>query len=138
MTASTLPLKLDGDTFTIAMDDLIRFGVVWYAEQGIFIALSEGGKSFAAYRESVKTQRLVRQAVACRPEHSFAAAFHGQPRPHAVHAHVGVKHARQRFLLEANGDIVLDTRCVASLNGLSTTRARFRNRGHGRFFFGLE
>ena len=49
---------------------------------------------------------------------------------------IGCPHARQRFWIESNGDIVLHKRNVEWVPGRDTQR--FRNRRSGRFYFGLE
>jgi len=52
-----------------------------------------------------------------------------------VYYNIGVKHARQRFIVEPNGDLVLHKQNVTWVVGADTDR--YRNEGDGRFFFGL-
>jgi len=128
--------QLDKDTFTISIPSLDRQGPIWYAEEGVYIARAEDQTSFAAYRQRIKGARTVLQQVRRRPEQSYGGAFHGQPRPHPIGYCIGCKHARQRFRIEPNGDIVLGKRSMVWTEGKDTKR--FKNDGDGRFFFGLE
>lgn len=134
--AGLLTIATRDEEVTVAVADAMAGGV-WYADAGIYVA-AEDGPDFAAYRAAAAGSVTVAKRVASHPEQSFAGAFHGLPRPHAVHTHVGVKHARQRFLVEPNGDIVLPRTCVSTLGGASHVGARFRNPGDARFFFGME
>lgn len=131
-----LTFILDDDTFTISLPALEREGPIWYAEQGVFVASADDPTGFAEYRTRVAGQRTLNQRVRERPEQTYAGAFNGQPRPHAVSANLGCKHSRQRFRLEANGDLVLHEWNVTSMPGKDT--ARFKCDGDARFFFGLE
>lgn len=135
--AGLLTIHLDDRAFTIAIDDA-KSGI-WFAHEAIFITKDpEGPPSLDEYLSGYHGRATIAKKVISRPEQSFGGAFHGQPRPHAVHAHVGVAYCRQRFLVEANGDIVLPKKCVDPIEGAENTGSGFPNSGDGRFFFGFE
>ena len=128
--------RLDAETFTISLTALDKEGPIWFAERGVYIARAEDETSFAQYKRRVEHSKTVAQQVQERPEQSFGGAFHGQPRPHATSYSVGCKHTRQTFWVEANGDLVTHKHAVTVIQGKDTDR--FKNKGNGRFFFGLE
>lgn len=127
---------MEEDAFTISIASLDQEGPIWFAEQGVYITRSEDKTSFSEYMDKIRNHRTISQRVLERPEQSFAGAYYGQPRPHAVSYNLGCKHVRQRFWLEANGDIVLHEGNVTCVEGKDTLR--FKNSGSGRFFFGLD
>jgi hypothetical protein len=127
---------LDGETFTISLSALRDAGPIWFAERGFFIACADDTTSFADYRRRIRPLRTVAAEVLGGREQSYARAYHGQPRPHPTGYNIGWKHARQKFRVELNGDLVLHRFNVARIPASDT--ARFRNEGDGRFFFGLE
>ncbi|HYQ60033.1 MAG TPA: hypothetical protein VEP29_03215, partial [Desulfatiglandales bacterium] len=129
---------LDHDLFTLSLDALAEQGPIWYAEEGIFVALADDPTTFAQYQRKQKTGQNINRRVALWPEHSYARAFLGQPRPHAVAYSLGCKHSPQRFWLETNGDLVLHKDNLTRLAHPGNTPARFLNKGNARFFFGLE
>lgn len=129
---------LDHDMFTLSLDALAEQGPIWYAEEGIFVALADDPLTFPQYQRKQGTNQNINQRVALWPEHSYARAFLGQPRPHAVAYSLGCKHSPQRFWLEANGDLVLHKDNLTRLAHPGNTPARFVNKGNARFFFGLE
>ncbi len=131
-----LTFVMDNDTFTISLVSLDREGPIWFGERGIYITYAEDKRHFLNYKSCIKNRRTISQMVIERPEQSFAGAYFGQPRAHAVSYNLGCKHARQRFWLESNGDIVLHKWNVTSIKGRDTPR--FKNKSSGRFFFGLE
>lgn len=131
-----LTFVMKNDTFTISLASLDREGPIWFAEQGVYIAYAEDKRHFFDYKSCIKNYQTISQKVLERPEQSFAGAYFGQPRAHAVNYNLGCKHARQRFWLEPNGDIVLHKWNVTSIEGKDTPR--FKNKSSGRFFFGLE
>ena len=124
------------DGFTISLTHLVAEGPVWFEEYGFFVSHAESSVSFQQYIEMCRRGSTIADAVKNTREQTYGNAFHGQPRPHAVAYSVGTKHARQRFWLEANGDIVLTKRNV--LRPPAGDTPRYANRGDGRFFFGLE
>jgi len=130
-----LTFALEGDAFTVSLTALREQGPVWYAEAGVYISLAEDPTTFADYRGRIAGTRTIRQQVTAAPEQSLPGAFHGQPRPHAVAYTLGWKHARQRFWIEPNGDIVLHRHNVTWTPGADTER--FASEGNGRFLFGL-
>lgn len=133
-----IEFHLDHDVFTVSLEALRRQGPVWYAEEGVFVARSDEPVTFEQYRRQHATAKTVSQRIADLPEHSYARAFHGQPRPHAVAYSLGCRHSPQRFWLEPNGDLVLHRRNVLWLGKPGVCGQRFLNRGNARFFFGLE
>ena len=128
---------LDHELFTLSLDALAEEGPVWYAEEGIFVSFADDPTTFAQYQRK-KAGQNVNKRVATWPEHSYARAYLGQPRPHAVAYCLGCKHSPQRFWLETNGDLVLHKDNLTRLARPGNTAARFLNKGNARFFFGLE
>lgn len=124
------------EQFTIRLDDLETEGPIWYAEQGVFVARADDPTDFAAYRKRITGCKTIAERVVEREEQSYGRAFHGQPRPHVSNYNLGCKHARQRFWLEGNGDVLLNERNVRWVPGKDTPL--YRNKGSARFFFGLE
>ncbi|MCS7310150.1 MAG: hypothetical protein NZ741_08015 [Armatimonadetes bacterium] len=127
---------LDGDAFTICLQSLREQGPIWYAERGVYITFADDPMRFADYQRRIQGAKTLNQRVREHREQSYAGAFHGQPRPHAVSTNLGCKLHRHRFRLEANGDLVLAKWNVTSIPGRDTER--FRCDGDARFFFGLE
>jgi hypothetical protein len=132
--------------FTISLRDILE-GQVWFKDAGILVtrADTEERASIDDLAGDSSKARTVSQTISSMPEQSFAGAFYGQPRPHAVLAHTGVKHSRQRFLIEPNCDVVLDGRCLWEIEGGTDPAGRFAGAGNdgpypdnGRFFFGME
>jgi hypothetical protein len=136
--AGLVEFHLDHDSFTISLEALAREGPVWYDEEGLFVALADDPATFAGYRRKHADCRTINERVAERPEQSYARAFLGQPRPHAVAYTLGCKHSPQRFWLEPNGDLVLHKDNLTRLARPGRSAARFLNKGNARFFFGLE
>ena len=127
----------DREAFTISLAALKEQGPIWFADQGVYLTRADDPTSFADYKARIKGCKTIRQQVLEMPEQSLAGAYHGQPRPHAVAYSIGCKHARQRFWLEPNGDVVLTgTGFLRSVPGKDTLR--YKGDGDGRFFFGLE
>lgn len=131
-----ITFSLDDDAFTISLESLKEQGPIWYAEKGIYITLADDPTTFEQYQKRIAGAKTLNERVKEHREQTFAGAFNGQPRPHAVSYNLGCKHNRQRFRLEANGDIVLHRWNVTSISGKDT--ARFLCDGDARFFFGLE
>ena len=127
---------LDDDFFTISLTDLLADGPIWFEELGVYVTLKERDVPFEDYRRSCSGAGTIAQRVKERPEQSYAGAVSGQPRAHPVAYSVGCKHARQRFWMDPNGDILLSRDNVVRVPGRDTPR--FANSGTGRFFFGLE
>jgi hypothetical protein len=131
-----ITFSLDDDVFTICLQNLSEQGPIWYAEKGVYIAFANDPTRFADYLKRIEGTKTLHQRVREYREQTYAGAFYGQPRPHAVSYNLGCKHNRQRFWLEANGDLVLHRWNVTSIPGQDT--ARFLCDGDARFFFGLE
>jgi hypothetical protein len=127
---------LDDDAFTISLTSIEKEGPIWFEDVGFFIVRADDPVTFADYRARIAGSKTLAQQVLGRSEQSFAGAFYGQPRPHAASYNLGCTHARQRFWLEGNGDIVLHKSNVTWIPGKDTDR--FKNNGTSRFFFGLE
>ena len=124
------------DAFTVSLSSLEQRGPIWFAERGFYITKAGDATAFGEYRAACRAQKSVSAMVRERPEQSYAGAFLGQPRPHAVAYSLGCKQARQRFWVDPNGDVVLTKRNVVRIPGSDTPR--YANLGDGRFFFGLE
>lgn len=127
---------LDDDAFTICLHCLSEQGPVWYAEKGVYIARADDPTRFADYQQCIEGAKTLNRRVREHREQSYAGAYHGQPRPHAVSTNLGCPLHRHRFRLEANGDLVLAKWNVTSIPGRDTER--FLCDGDARFFFGLE
>ncbi len=142
--AGHLSFAMDGDTFTVSLEDLARGGV-WYREAGVFLSPAGSGLDFAGYRRKFQGRKTVNRRVRERPEHEYRSARSGQFRPHPVNYNLGCKHARQRFWLESNGDLVLHRHSLVNaprnyanpaMTGADT--GRFLASGNVRIFFGME
>jgi hypothetical protein len=136
--AGLVEFHLDHDFFTVSLEALAEEGPVWCAEEGVFIALAGDPTTFADYHRKSQASKNINQRVPLWPEHSYARAFLGQPRPHATAYSLGCKHSPQRFWLENNGDLVLHKDNLTRLAHPGSTAARFLSKGNARFFFGLE
>ena len=131
-----LTLHLDGEAFTVSLTSLEAEGPIWFEEMGVFITRGDDATSFEEYRARQKGAKTIARRVREHQEQSLANATHGQPRPHAVSYNLGCTHARQRFWLESNGDVLLHKRNVEWVEGRDTHR--FRNSDVVRVAFGLE
>jgi len=129
---------LDHDRFTISLEALRQQGPIWYAEEGVFITSADDPTTFAEYRRRRARALTINQRVQQRVEQSYARAYFGQPRPHAVAYSFGCKHSPQRFWLDPNGDVVLHKTNLTRIAKPGKAARRFRNQGNARFFFGLE
>lgn len=131
-----LTFWLDNDALTICLQSLKEEGPIWYAEKGVYITFADDPTTFEEYQKRIASAKTLNQRVREHREQTYAGAFNGQPRPHAVSYNLGCRHNRQRFRLEPNGDLVLARWNVTSIPGKDTTR--FLCDGDARFFFGLE
>jgi len=140
--AGQLAFTLDSDAFTISLEDLRNHGAIWNAEGGFFITPAGSSLTFAGYRKRTDGARTVSREVRARPEHACSQARSGQPRAHPVNYNLGCKYARQRFWLEANGDVILHRKNVLWTDGARDMQGRdserYLCRGNARFLFGLE
>jgi hypothetical protein len=127
---------LGQDAFTISLTALEKQGPIWFAEAGIYIAHADDPETFQQYRARTQRDRTIAARVSGLPEQSLAGAMNGQPRPHPIPYVFGCKHARQKFWLEPNGDVVLNEWMLLTPPGRDTPK--WKNDGNGRFFFGLE
>ena len=93
-------MSLGKEMFTISLEAISREGPVWYAEEGVFIRLGDDPETFDAYRDRHAGSATINQQVARSHEQSYAGAYFGQPRPHAVAYSFGCKHSPQRYWLE--------------------------------------
>ena len=135
---SLITFALDGDAFTIRVQDLLLQGSIWYAEPGIFVTRADSETGFAEYRDSLRGRQTTLGRVAAAQEQSFGRAFHGQPRGQPVNFSLGCAHSPQRFWLEANGDLLLERRNLDFFGRRPEQAAAMRAKGSARFFFGLE
>lgn len=131
-----LMFHLADDAFTISLSALETQGPIWYAERGFLITRADAPIEISEYLARHAHDKTLSQRVLERDEQSLASAMFGQPRPHPVSYNVGVTHARQRFWIEQNGDLVLHKRNIEWVRGRDTER--FKNVGDARFYFGLE
>lgn len=131
-----LTFFLDNDAFTISLASLEQEGPIWFEDKGVFISKRDDLAAFSDYWKMWQNAKTINQRVLARPEQTFAGAFYGQPRAHAVSYNLACKHARQRFWLESNGDILLFKPNVMRVPGKDTPC--YKNDGSARFFFGLE
>ena len=131
-----LTLDLGRQRFTVSLGSLAQDGPIWCAEAGVFVVRAEDDTSFDAYRQVHRAERTIAAEVRTRPEQSLAGALAGQPRAHPVYYNLGVKHERQRFIVEDDGDLVLPERHVHLVPGTDTPR--HRTDGTARFAFGLD
>ncbi len=136
--AGLVEFHLDHDMFTLSLEDLAERGPIWYAEEGVFVSLADDPTTFTEYERRQGTGQTINRRVAGLPEHSYARAFLGQPRPHAVAYSLGCKHSPQRLWLEPNGDLVLHKDNLTRLTHPGKSAVRFLNKGNARFFFSLE
>ena len=131
-----LTFDVGRDAFTISLTSLAEEGPIWFDDKGIFITAADDPIQFEEYRARHADAKTLTQRVLDRKEQSLDGAYYEQPRAHVVCYNVGVKHARQRFTIEPNGDVLLVKNNVKRVKGKDTDR--FKNDGDGRFFFGLE
>lgn len=130
-------LELDDDTFTISVESLAKQGPIWFEDQGVFIRFADDPTTFEQYVErnaafKTTTDRVMERGL----EQSYSGAAHGQPRPHPCACTVGCKHARQRFWVEPNGDIVTIGTNLHWIKGPDTERLRIDT--DARLMFGLD
>ena len=128
--------ELEKDAFTISLDDLTRQGPVWYPEQGVYVTRAEDTTTFDQYKAKAAKQATIGDRVKSLPEQSLGGATNGQPRPHPEAFFAACRHARQRFRIEPNGDIVLTRMSMDLVAGKDSPR--YSNDGNGRMLFGLE
>jgi hypothetical protein len=133
-----LTLQLDHDTFTVCLQDLDATGPVWHPDAGVFVTRADRDTSFRDYRALHAGGRTILQQVGRQPEQSFAGAFYGQPRGHAVNYSLGCACSPQRFWVEANGDLLLQRENLDFFGRRPELASRFLNQGSARFFFGFE
>ncbi len=127
---------LGQDAFTISLTALEAQGPIWFAEAGIYITRADDPETFAQYRARTQRNQTIAARVSASPEQSLAGAMNGQPRPHPIPYVFGCKHARQKFWLEPNGDVVLNEWMLLTPPGRDTPK--WKNEGPARFFFGLD
>ena len=131
-----LTISLGRDRFTISLESLRESGPIWYADKGVFITRADEELSFEEYRQTCGRAKGIAARVRQAPEQALASALHGQPRAHPVYYPLGLKHQRQGFAVEPNGDLLFLDRNIRQVPGPDT--ARYLARGALRFSFGLE
>lgn len=127
--------ELDNDAFTISLDALAKQGPIWFEDQGVFITFADDAATFEDYLARNAGKASIAEHVAGRREQSYSGAMNGLPRPHPCACTVGCKHARQRFWLEPNGDILTMRSNLHWIKGRDTERLKID--GDGRFMFDL-
>ena len=83
-------LRLDRDEFTVSVDDALA-GSASGTPRRACTSRRTGVPDFAAYRALDRDAATISQRVRRHPEQSFAGAFQGLPRPHAVETHVACR-----------------------------------------------
>ena len=131
-----LTFESTDDAFTISLDSLLNEGPIWYAEEGVYITKSDDPTTFEQYKASIAEQRTISDQVINSREQSLGGAMNGQPKPHPDAFNIGCKNTRQRFRIEPNGDVLVKLTNMIWVPAKDTPR--FKNKGNGRFFFGLE
>ncbi len=127
---------LDDDAFTISLSSLEKEGPIWFEDRGVYIAKQEDTTTFDAYVARNKDSKTIAQQVLDYDEQTLAGAMKGQPRAHEVSYNLGCDHARQRFWLEANGDLLLIKGNTNWTPGKDT--GKYKSMNNARLFFGLE
>lgn len=136
-----LTFRLEGgqnesDAFTVSLYRLSKDGPVWFEEMGVYLTFEEDPTTYEEYRARTAEAKTLSHRVVEAPEQSYAGAFRGQPRPHSVGYNLGCPHARQRFWIETNGDVLLHKHNVTWIRGKDTDR--FKSRGNAQIGFGLD
>lgn len=131
-----ITFETDDDAFTISLNSLAKQGPIWFEEQGVFITFADDPTTLDDYKARHQDKPTIARRVAARKEQSYSGAMHGLPRAHPCACTVGCKHARQRFWLEPNGDI-MTMRCnLHWVKGRDTER--LKTDGDARFLFDLD
>jgi hypothetical protein len=110
------------DAFTISLSSLKVEGPIWSPDFGAFVAWLDDSTTLADYQTKYRDSKTLNQRVLEQPEQSYAGAYRGQPRPHAVPYYVGCALARQRFRIEPDGLIAIKKRNVEWVPGDDTSR----------------
>lgn len=131
-----ITFALEDDTFTISLTSLLNQGPIWTEDFGVYVARDDDETTFETYRERTAGDKTIAGAVLEKPEQTYQGAFGGQSRPHAISFPLACALARQRFLVEANGDLLLQPNDFHDVKGKDTDR--YKADGHVRFYFGLE
>ncbi len=131
-----LTFESDDDAFTVSLDALAKQGPIWFEEWGVFITLAGDPTTQQDYKARNSGKQTIGQRVTARREQSYSGAMHGLPRAHPCACTVGCKHARQRFWLEPNGDIMTMHCNLHWVRGRDTDRCK--TDGDARFLFGLD
>lgn len=134
--AALLSILIGGDVVTVSLESLRQEGPNWAPHRDLYVSLASGHPTLRGYLDSLQDARTTLRTVQEAPEQTWAGAFHGQPRGHAVSTNLGVPHSRHRFWLEASGDLYIEKRNVDRPPGPDTPR--FRCPGSARFYFGFE
>jgi hypothetical protein len=95
------------DTFTFAADDL-KSGPLYLPRFGVAILPEGDSRDFAAIAAEQKTKGLktLYDQVAEMPEQTWGSAWSNMPpKKSRIYLPLGLDGARQRFLMEANGDL---------------------------------
>ncbi|MBX7254940.1 MAG: hypothetical protein K1Y02_01170 [Candidatus Hydrogenedentes bacterium] len=131
-----ITFALEDDTFTISLTSLMNQGPIWSEDFGVYVTRAEDETPFDAYRERTAGDKTIAESVLEEPEQTYQGAFGGQPRPHTISFPLGCALARERFLVEANGDLLVRPNDLNDVKGKDTER--YKAHGNGHFYFGLE
>jgi hypothetical protein len=126
---------LGDDAFTISLDSLAKQGPIWFDDQGAFVTFAHDPTTLDQYIARNAATKTTSKKVTDRAEQSYSGAMNGLPRPHPCACTVGCKHARQRFWLEPNGDILTMGSNLRWIKGRDTDRCKIDT--DARFMFGL-
>lgn len=127
--------ELGDDAFTISLESLAKQGPIWFEDQGTFVTFADDPTTLDQYLARNAKEKTTLQKVTERQEQSYSGAMNGQPRPQPCACTVGCKHARQRFWLEPNGDILTMGINLRWVPGPDTDRSKFGT--NGRLMFDL-
>ncbi len=131
-----ISFELDKDTFTISLTALQKQGPIWFADQGVFIKDANDPTTFEQYHARSRAARTVTRRVTELPEPDLRGTMRGQPIPHAVPFPFGLRHCREKFMLDGSGDLIIPGHPTWLIEGRG--KALYKNDGDGRMAFGLE
>ena len=119
-------LRNSGDKFTFMVDDLIN-GALYLPEYGTAILPGNDARDYAIVAADVHRagQKTLYKRVAEMPEQTWPSAWNGMPpKKSPIEFVLGIDGGRQKFRLEANGDVSfrISDQFVAAIPGIDTPR----------------
>ncbi len=119
-------LRNGGDEFTFSVDDLSN-GALYLPEFGAAILPASDGRDYATVATDVRRadQKTLYERIAEMPEQTWSSAWNGMPpKKSPIEFVLGMDGARQKFRLEANGDISfrVSDKFIAAIPGIDTPR----------------